>query len=326
MDTATEPLLEISNLRIELDERSQLVEDVSFRLQRGETLAIVGESGCGKSLTSLAIVGLLPEALVDGVSGTILFEQTDLLAASEKTLRNVRGKQIAMVFQDALSALNPLMTVEQQIEEGLMAHGAIAKDKARERVLELLKMVRIPDPVARLSSYPHELSGGMRQRILIAMAMACEPKLILADEPTTALDTTVQAQILDVIKSIQKRANLGLILVTHDLGVARYMARRMVVMYAGSVVEAGLVDDILNAPKHPYTAGLMQARPHGSFRRDGHLLRDIQGLVPAPRNRPRGCQFSPRCDRATERCRAEMPPLVGPKTEHQIRCFHPITE
>jgi oligopeptide/dipeptide ABC transporter ATP-binding protein len=324
MDTQTEPLLRVTNLSIGTSDDVQLVEDVSFQVMRGETLAIVGESGCGKSLTSLAIIGLLPDVLAKRVKGQVVFETTDLLDASEKALGNVRGKDIAMVFQDALSALNPLMTVGQQIAEGLIRHGAIPKENVRERVLDLLNMVRIPDPAARIDAYPHELSGGMRQRVVIAMAMSCEPKLILADEPTTALDVTVQAQILDIIRDIQQRANLALVLVTHDLGVVRTMARRMVVMYAGSVVEAGSVDEILHAPQHPYTTGLMQARPHGSYRRDGQLLRDIQGVVPSPAERPIGCRFSPRCDRTTERCCTEIPQLVGSNTGHQIRCFHPI--
>lgn len=320
----TAPMFEVRDLRVGLNDDVHLLTDVSFQIDEAETLAVVGESGCGKSLTSLAVMRLLPDNLDRRVSGQVIFEGRDLLTASEREMRRVRGNDIAMVFQDALSALNPLMTVEQQIAEGLIAHAILPREKVRERVLELLAMVRIPDPVARLSAYPHELSGGMRQRIVIAMAMSCSPKLIVADEPTTALDVTVQAQILDILKGIQQREKLAMMLITHDLGVVRRVADRMIVMYAGSLVEAGPVREILERPSHPYTVGLMQARPHGNFRRDGSYLSDIPGMVPAPVNRPKGCQFAPRCPRASEICVTQTPPLTRGADGRGLRCFHPM--
>lgn len=323
MKTFTDPLLKVINLQIGLSDTVNLLMDVSFHVEKGETLAVVGESGCGKSLTALAVMGLLPSNLVRRVSGQIFFEGRDLITASQQEMRHLRGNDIAMIFQDASSALNPLMTVEQQIAEGLSAHSAVPRNRIRERVLELLSMVRIPDPIARLGSYPHELSGGMCQRIVIAMAMSCSPKLIVADEPTTALDVTVQAQILDILKDIQRRENLALMLITHDLGIVRSVADRMIVMYAGSVVEAGSVAEVLEHPRHPYTVGLMQARPHGSFRRDAAYLRDIPGIVPSPANRPKGCQFAPRCQRALEKCESTIPPLMHSPLGRQIRCLNP---
>lgn len=320
----TGPMFEVRNLRIGLSERVPLLSDVSFTVDKAETLAVVGESGCGKSLTSLAVMGLLPDNLTRHVSGRVMFEGRDLLAASEREMRRIRGNEIAMVFQDALSALNPLMTIERQISEGLAAHGPIPRDRIRSRVLELLAMVRIPDPAARLGAYPHELSGGMRQRIVIAMAMSCSPKLIVADEPTTALDVTVQAQILEILKGIQQREKLALILITHDLGVVRRVADRMIVMYAGGLVEGGAVRDIIERPRHPYTVGLMQARPHGSFRRDKTYLRDIPGRVPSPAERPEGCQFAPRCPRSSAACISGAPPLTKSANGHEVRCFHPM--
>lgn len=320
----TAPILEVRDLRIGLNENDHLLTDVSFRIDKAETLAVVGESGCGKSLTSLAVMGLLPGILARQVSGQVVFEGRNLLSASEREMRHIRGKDIAMVFQDALSALNPLMTIEQQVSEGLVAHGAVPRAKVRERVLELLSMVRIPDPTARLGAYPHELSGGMRQRIVIAMAMSCSPKLIVADEPTTALDVTVQAQILDILKGIQQQEKLALMLITHDLGVVRRVADRMIVMYAGSLVEIGTVQEILENPRHPYTVGLMHARPHGSFRRDAEYLRDIPGMVPPPASRPKGCQFAPRCSRASQVCVNDVPPLTRDPGGREVRCFHPM--
>ena len=318
------PMFEMRSLRVGLSGDVHLLVDVSLHVEKGETLAIVGESGCGKSLTALSAMRLLPGNLARWVSGQIVFEGRDLLTSTESEMERLRGNQIAMVFQDSLSALNPLMTVEQQIAEGLRAHDAVPRSRIRDRVLELLSMVRIPDPVARLGSYPHELSGGMRQRIVIAMAMSCSPKLIIADEPTTSLDVTIQAQILAILKGIQQRENLALVLITHDLGIVRRVADRMIVMYAGSVVEAGSVTDVFEHPQHPYTVGLLRARPRGSFRRDSVYLYDVPGIVPAPTDRPNGCQFAPRCDRALEKCVSTNPPLTQNSHGREIRCLNPV--
>ncbi|MGR3375948.1 ABC transporter ATP-binding protein [Salipiger abyssi] len=319
----TAPLLSLEDVRIDLRPGVPLVEALSFDVAPGEALAIVGESGCGKSLTSLAVMGLLPKNLKAGQSGKIVFEGMDLAAASEGKLRGLRGNRLAMIFQDPLSALNPVLSVGAQIAEVLTAHARMSKAQAKARAIELLGEVGLPRPDLRFGDYPHQLSGGMRQRVTIAMAIACDPKLVIADEPTTALDVTVQAQILDLLTEIRKRTGQSLILITHDLGVVGEVADRMIVMYAGTVVEEGPVAEVLSRPKHPYTAGLLAARPSGSYVHGGQALSDIPGTVPAPDARPEGCLFAPRCARATDRCREARPPLdrSGPRA---VRCFFPV--
>lgn len=320
----TAPLLSVENLHVAARAGAPIVEDLTFSLRRGETVGLVGESGCGKSLTALAIMRLLSGNLrIAG--GRIALGDDDLTAMPEERLRALRGDRMAMIYQEPLTALNPVMTVGAQLVEVLRAHRAMSGAKARARAVELLSMVRIPDAAERFHEYPHRLSGGMRQRVVIAMALACNPALLIADEPTTALDVTVQAQILRLIKQLQREANLGLLLITHDLGVVRQAADRVVVMYAGSVVEEGAVDAVLDSPRHPYTVGLIAARPHGSFVREGHRLAEITGTVPAPEARPPGCVFAPRCPRVSDDCIAARPALVADGAGHALRCFHPVT-
>lgn len=318
------PLLAVKGLSVAADADTPLVEDLAFSVANGEALAIVGESGCGKSLTSLAIMGLLSPKLKKHSSGRILFEGHDLSVLPEKTLQTIRGNRMAMIFQEPLTALNPVMTVGAQVMEVLRKHRGLSKSQARARTVELFAQVSIPDPESRIDDYPHRLSGGMRQRVTIAMAIACEPSLIIADEPTTALDVTVQAQILDLLAEIRARSGQSLIMITHDLGVVRRVAERMIVMYAGVVVEAGPVAALMAAPRHPYTAGLIAARPHGSFKTDHQKLSDIPGAVPAPHARPAGCLFSPRCARADDQCRNARPPLTTHPDGRASRCFHPL--
>lgn len=323
--TTPAPLLMVQDLQVSLSRKVPIVEQVSFTVQRGETVALVGESGCGKSLTALAIMRLLAGNLAV-TGGRISLEGTELTTLSENRFRALRGDRMAMIYQEPLSALNPVMTVGAQLVEVLRTHRDMTKSEATARAIELLSMVRIPDAAARFREFPHRMSGGMRQRVIIAMALACNPSLLIADEPTTALDVTVQAQILRLIKQLQRGSDLGLLLITHDLGVVRQVADRIVVMYAGSVVEEGPVDEVLDGPRHPYTAGLIAARPHGSFSRDQHHLTEIAGSVPAPQARPSGCVFEPRCSRAAADCRATRPALEARHGHHALRCHHPITQ
>jgi len=317
-------LLELDDVSIRYGKDVSLVEGLSFSVRRGETVGLVGESGCGKSLTALAVMGLLGDNLrVTG--GSIKLEGTEISRMPQGALRRLRGNRMAMIFQEPMTALNPVMTVGAQLVEVLRAHLKLTGDAARERAIELLETVRIPDAPARFNDYPHRLSGGMRQRVLIAIALACNPALLIADEPTTALDVTVQAQILDLLVSLQRQASLGLLLITHDLGVVRQFADRMVVMYAGSLVEEGPVDDVLDDPGHPYTAALLSARPHGSHAASGHRLTDIPGTVPPPEARPQGCPFAPRCGFATDECRATLPPRRSVGHQRALRCHHPMT-
>jgi oligopeptide/dipeptide ABC transporter ATP-binding protein len=318
-------LLDVRDLSIAYGESLSLVHNVSFSIARGETVGLVGESGCGKSLSALAIMGLLSDNLRTA-AGSIAFEGVDLTRLAPKALRQLRGNRIGMIFQEPLTALNPVMTVGAQIIEVLRAHRTMTKAQAARRALELLELVRIPEPAARLHDYPHRLSGGMRQRVVIAMAIACNPALLIADEPTTALDVTIQAQVLDLLKALQREHHLGLLLITHDLGVVRQIADRIVVMYAGTIVEEGPVDVVLGDPRHPYTAGLLAARPHGSYSLTGHRLADIQGSVPPPDRRPPGCLFEPRCGRSLPACHTQAPQRTTLATHHAVRCHHPVTE
>lgn len=317
------PVLEIDSLRIGQGNNAPIVEQMNLTVQRGETVGLVGESGCGKSLTALSIMGLLAGNL--GVkSGRILLDGEEIQGLSQRKLRNIRGDRMGMIFQEPLTALNPVMTVGSQIIEVLRAHRGMKKAEARIRATELLQLVKIPDPKARLDEYPHQMSGGMRQRVVIAIAIACNPSLLIADEPTTALDVTVQAQILRLLKQLQREENLGLLMITHDLGVVRQVADRIVVMYAGSVVEEGPVDDVLDNPRHPYTAGLIAARPSGSASSGGERLADIRGSVPAPEHRPAGCVFRDRCPYAQQTCEMYRPSLEPDGSGRAVRCYFPI--
>lgn len=314
-------LLDVQGLSIHHNGGLRLVESVSFSVERGESVAIVGESGCGKSLTALSLIGLLPPGL--NASGRILLEGEDINTLSPEALRQRRGSRVAMVFQDSLSALNPVIRIGDQIVEALMLDRTMTRAAARARAVELLAMVRISDPSQRVDAYPHQLSGGMRQRVVIALALSRNPRLLIADEPTTALDVTVQAQVLDLLKEIQVKSGLGLILITHDLGVVRRVASRVVIMYAGSVAEEGNVSAILRNPGHPYTRGLLAARPHGSHM-NGQRLAEIAGTVPAPARRPVGCVFAPRCDLRQDDCTSARPMHRTLSPGHALSCFHPI--
>ncbi|MBM4250600.1 MAG: ABC transporter ATP-binding protein [Deltaproteobacteria bacterium] len=285
------------------------VRNVSFKVYEGETLCIVGESGSGKSVTVQSLLGLLPTPPARVISGKIVFGQRDLLQISRKEMRQIAGGAIAMVFQDPLVSLNPTMTVYDQIAEVLLLHTEMDAQARRHRVLELLELVRIPEPIKRLKQFPHELSGGMRQRVMIAMALACNPKLLIADEPTTALDVTIQAQILSLIRDLAHRLNMATILITHDLGVVAKMADRVIVMYGGQVIEEGKVDDVFYQPKHPYTVGLQRAMPRDET--SSHQpLTPIPGSPPDLFSPPVGCAFAPRCPAVMRICVERAPPEV----------------
>jgi oligopeptide transport system ATP-binding protein len=300
------------------------VNGVSFELAPGDTLAVVGESGCGKSVTALALLGILPRA-GKATSGTARFHGRDLLALSDKELRSVRGKEIAMIFQDPMTSLNPVLTIGRQIREALETHFQMDRKAADRRTAELLEQVGIPSPDMRLKDYPHQFSGGMRQRAMIAMALACEPKLLIADEPTTALDVTIQAQILDLLRHLVTERGTALILITHDLGVVAGMCERVNVMYAGTFVETGSADQIFARPRHPYTLGLLQSVPRLDIGRE-KALRPIEGQPRSMLNPPESCPFAPRCSRAQEICAHELPQLAALESGHEAACFNPAPE
>jgi oligopeptide/dipeptide ABC transporter ATP-binding protein len=295
------------------------VNGVSFTVKTGETLAIVGESGCGKSVTSLSIMGLIADS-GKIVGGEILFQGKDLVKLSAKEMRKLRGNQISMIFQEPMTSLNPVFTIGFQIGEVLQLHEGLSKTKAKERSIEMLKLVGIPRPDKVADQYPHQLSGGMRQRVMIAMALACNPRLLIADEPTTALDVTIQAQILELMAQLSKQRDTGVILITHDLGVVAEMADRVIVMYAGEVVEEADVYALFASPKHPYTRGLLQSLPKLDEQREE--LDSIEGSVPNPLDMPQGCAFHPRCTSADDRCRTSRPQLEPGSGGHKVSCFH----
>jgi oligopeptide/dipeptide ABC transporter ATP-binding protein len=320
-------LLEIDNLNLKFRTSKGVIHairDLSFNLSQGETLGIVGESGCGKSITNLAIMGLLPDT-ADLTADKLEFEGQDLLTLKEKQWQNLRGGDIAMIFQDPMTALNPCFTVGFQIEETLALHRTdLSKQQRKEFVFDLLDQVGIPAPRERAKSYAHELSGGMSQRVMIAQAIACNPKLLIADEPTTALDVTIQDQILKLLKELQEKNNMAMILVTHDLGVVAENSDRIQVMYAGEVIETGKSRQVIDHPNHPYTNGLLSSLPGksaGGFRTP---LPSIAGMVPDLRARPTGCQFNPRCDLSTDECTKEMPHLTT--GDHRVSCYHPMNQ
>ena len=317
--------LDIKNLTVRFDtEDGQIaaVSDVSYTMREGEVLGVVGESGSGKSVHALAIMRLVPLPHGRIESGEIWFRERDLLGLSRRRMRRVRGGQIAMIFQDPISSLNPVYTVGFQIKESLRVHLRMGRHAATVRAAELLDMVGIPDARRRLRSYPHELSGGMRQRVMIAMALACNPRLIIADEPTTALDVTIQAQIIDLIKRLQAELNLTVIWISHDLGIVAGFAQTVNVMYAGHIVERGAVRDIYHRPRHPYTVGLLGSVPRLDQKTDGKLT-PIPGRPPNLARLGPGCPFAPRCVHADGRCHAEMPPIEESDGEgHIVRCWH----
>ena len=299
------------------------VDDVSFHVKRGETLAIVGESGCGKSVTALSVMRLVPDPPGRIVGGQILLEGTDLLGLDETAMRAVRGNRISMIFQEPMTSLNPVMRIGDQIAEAVRLHRSMTAKETWDKAVEMLRLVRIPEPARRAQEYPHQLSGGMRQRAMIAMAMACRPALLIADEPTTALDVTIQAQILALMVDLQKELGMGLILITHDLGVVAQTAQRVIVMYAGKKVEEADVETLFANPRHPYTRGLMASIPElpTMDNKAGARLTEIPGTVPALTRLPKGCAFAPRCKLAIDRCHQEYPPLQDFGGEHFAACW-----
>jgi oligopeptide/dipeptide ABC transporter ATP-binding protein len=315
-------VLEVANLRVSFPgaghSRFCPVDGVSFSLERGEILALVGESGCGKSLTSLALLQLIPAPGRIETGSIIRLGDTDVLALKGEALRRIRGRRIGMIFQDPMTSLNPVFTVGAQITEGILAHFKIPSAEARQRALALLQEVGIPDPVERLKAYPHQLSGGMRQRVMIAIALAAEPDILVADEPTTALDVTVQAQILEVLDRLRAKRGMAVLLITHDLGIVAGRADRVAVMYAGQIVEEATTPRLFANPSHPYTQGLFASVPRitGPLKR----LNPIRGSVPAPAAWPTGCRFRPRCPQAFDRSETE-PPLIPVEPEHRMRCW-----
>jgi peptide/nickel transport system ATP-binding protein len=321
------PLLAIADLKTHFFTRDgvvRAVDGVSFEVGAGGTLAVVGESGCGKSVTALSILRLVPSPPGRIVAGAIRFEGSDLLRLSEAEMRRIRGNAISMIFQEPMTSLNPVLTVARQIGETLRLHQGLDAAAAEQRAIEMLRLVRIPEPERRARQYPHELSGGMRQRVMIAMALACNPKLLIADEPTTALDVTIQAQILDLMRELKTRIDAAIILITHDLGVVAEMAQRVVVMYAGRKVEEALVRDLFRRPRHPYTLGLLASVPRLGATlgcADPPRLAEIPGTVPSLREPIVGCAFAPRCAWAVARCREEAPPLEPKSPGHAAACF-----
>ncbi|MBB5048121.1 oligopeptide/dipeptide ABC transporter ATP-binding protein [Rhodopseudomonas rhenobacensis] len=316
------PLLEIDKLEVSLFTRRGVlpaIDGLSLTVSAGETLAIVGESGCGKSLAALSVMRLLPEPPAKIVGGAIRFMGRDLAGLSDREMQRVRGKDISMIFQDPMTSLNPVITIGDQLIEAIRCHADVSRKEASNRAVEMLRRVRIPDAERRLNDYPHQMSGGMSQRVMIAMAIACGPKLLIADEPTTALDVTIQAQILDLMKDVQTDTGMGLIIITHDLGVVAETADRVVVMYAGRKVEEAPVEGLFERPLHRYTRGLLGATP--SAQRQGDRLVEITGSVPALENLPTGCAFQNRCPDAFDRCRAERPVLKPLLPHRTAACF-----
>jgi peptide/nickel transport system ATP-binding protein len=316
-----EPLLEVRELRTHFDTLSgpvRSVDGVSFTVRAGRTLGVVGESGCGKSVTALSILRLVPTPPAR-VSGSVALRGTELLSLGEPAMRQIRGNRISMIFQEPMTSLNPVLSIGRQIAETVQLHQKASRAEALQRAVEMLRVVQIPEPERRVHEYPHQLSGGMRQRVMIALALACNPELLIADEPTTALDVTIQAQILDLIRRLQKELGMGVVMITHDLGVVAESCDRVIVMYAGRKVEEADVLDLFDRPLHPYTRALMASMP--SMNGTGTRLAEIPGMVPAPHELGRGCAFAARCPHADARCAAETPPLVAQEGGHLVACF-----
>ena len=323
MTEATTPVLQVDDLRTHFftqDGVTRAVDGVSFQVKPGETLGIVGESGCGKSVTALSILRLLPARLGRTVGGSIRFEGQELLSLGEGEMRDIRGNRIAMIFQEPMTSLNPVLTIGDQIAEAVMIHQGKSRAEAMARAIEMLRLVRIPDPERRVQDYPHQFSGGMRQRAMIAMALSCNPRLLIADEPTTAIDVTTQAQVLALLRDLRARLGTAIVFITHDLGVIAQMASYVVVMYLGRVMEQGPVDAIFHAPKHPYTRALLRSMPH-MHGRTMTKLPTIEGALPHPFNRPAGCPFHPRCPDAIDACRASVPELAAAGDGQMAACL-----
>jgi len=319
------PLLSIQNLKVTFQIYEgvvQAVDDVTLDIGTGETVGLVGESGCGKSVTALSILQLLPRES-SRIDGRILFDGRNLVDSGESELRNLRGNAISMIFQEPMTSLNPVLTVGRQIEEAIMLHQGLSLTDARIRAVDMLRLVQIPAPEARAREYPHRLSGGMRQRAMIAMALSCRPRLLLADEPTTALDVTIQAQILELMEDLKEKLGMAILLITHDLGLIAQMASRVIVMYAGQVIEEGLVTDLFHDPLHPYTRGLLGSIPvlGRKFTAGRRQLEEIPGIVPSLFDMPRGCRFNLRCPQVMDVCREKQPPMIHLGPHRRVMCW-----
>ena len=316
-------LLEIKNLATYFYTDAgvvKAVDGISFNVERGETLALVGESGCGKSVTALSILRLIPDPPGKITNGEIIYGDTDLLLLRDNEMRAIRGKEISIIFQEPMTSLNPVLTIERQLTEGMMLHLRMTKKTARVRAIELLKTVGMPDPENRLKQYPHQFSGGMRQRVMIAMALSCNPRIIIADEPTTALDVTTQAQILDMVKDLTQQMGISLILITHNLGIVARYADRINIMYSGKIVEQGVASELYKDPRHPYTVGLLKSVPRLDQPKT-EKLSPIKGQPPDLINLPHGCYFEPRCPNAIEDCSANFPPFLTINQGHKSACW-----
>jgi len=315
-------LLEVKDIVVEFNidnERVNVLDRVSFSIKESEVVGLVGESGCGKSMTSLSIMRLLPKNSRIP-KGEILFKDSDLLRLDENQMASIRGNEIAMIFQEPMTSLNPVYTIGDQIAEMFILHYKMQKKDALDLAVERLKQVSISSPEKVIKQYPHQLSGGMRQRVMIAMAMSCNPKILIADEPTTALDVTIQAQILDLMRRLKEETKASILLITHDLGVVAEMCDYVIVMYAGKIVEEGDVYSLFENPKHPYTIGLLKSLP--SLNEMRHRLHTIKGTVPSPKDYPKGCRFSPRCEKATSECFRDTPPFISLGDTHKVSCFN----
>jgi len=323
----SETILSVKNLNVQFITKRGIikaVQDVSYSLEKGEAVGIVGESGCGKSVSVLSLLRLLPENLARIKSDEIRFCDTDLLHIANKDMQNIRGSKISIIFQDPMASLNPVLTIGRQLREPLIIHRMAKAKEANNKALELLRMVQIPDPEERMNNYPYEMSGGMRQRVMIAMSLICNPELLIADEPTTALDVTVQAQIIDLVKELRRRLGMSLIWISHDLGIIAGLVNRVLVMYAGTIVEEALVDDLFYTPRHPYTRALLASIPQA----EGQLKRKLQpirGSPPDLLNLPRGCLFAERCNYVKDVCRKEKPPIRRINDNHRCACWMDTT-
>lgn len=327
----SDSILEIKNLRTSFfteEGEVKAVDDVSLKVSPGKTLGIVGESGCGKSVTSLSVLRLIASPPGKIVGGEIFYKGKDLLKLSNEEMRKIRGKEISMIFQEPMTSLNPVFTIGNQLMEGIHLHEKLSKSQSKDKAIEMLKLVGIPSPDKRINDYPHQLSGGMRQRVMIAMALSCNPSVLIADEPTTALDVTIQAQILDLLKNLQKKLGMAIVLITHDLGVIAEMADDVAVMYAGRVIESAPVGEIFKTPKHPYTRGLLGSIPILSRDPTGKVkknrLEAIPGIVPNLLHLPQGCRFQERCKYVSEECKGVEPQLRNMNPLHQMRCVKDI--
>lgn len=320
MKDTTQALLHIENLKTVISSKDGKlipVDGVDITIPKGKTVGIVGESGCGKSMTAMSIMGLLPNT-THIEEGKILFQDMDLTKLNPKELRKITGDKISIIFQEPMTSLNPVIQVGKQVREAILLHEKVSKEEAKQRVIEIFRQVGIPEPERRYNAYPHQLSGGLRQRVMIGMAMVCNPDLLIADEPTTALDVTIEAQILHLMRQLQKDKGTSIMMITHNLGVVAEICDQVYVMYAGKVVESAEVHELFQNPKHPYTQGLLGALPKMDSRQ---RLNSIDGMVPTLKDMPTGCRFAPRCPMSTQKCREEQPDLVDVTAGHQVRCF-----